>query len=165
MLIRCLLLQAALARLAARHEMLRTRFVEQDGQVLQAVLPADDPQAKLPLQRLSLPGGGAPGELERVLAELTERPHQLVGAGVPARVALVELGRDSCILQINMHHISRSLAFPFMFSCMLLPVPLFCICNFGLLPLHSGGCTHLAKHEHEVVNFVMSTVLPCARIC
>ena len=93
-----------------RHEMLRTHFVERDGQVLQAVLCPDDPQAKLPLQLLSLPGGGAPGELERVLTELTERPHQLVGAGVPVRVVLIELGQDSHILQINMHHISRSAA-------------------------------------------------------
>ena len=100
--------QDALACLVARHETLRTRFVERDGQVLQAVLPASDPHAKLPLQRLSLPGGGAPGELERLLAELTERPHQLLGAGVPARFVLVELGRDSHILHINMHHISRS---------------------------------------------------------
>ena len=95
----------------ARHETLRTHFVERDGQVLQAVLPASDPQAKLALQRLSLPEGGAPGapgELERLLAELTQRPHQLVGAGVPARFVLVELGRDSHILHINMHHISRS---------------------------------------------------------
>ena len=101
-------MQAALACLAARHEALRTRFVERDGQVLQAVLPASDPHAKLALQRLSLPDGGAPGELERLLAELTERPHQLLGAGVPARFVLVQLGPDSHILHINMHHISRS---------------------------------------------------------
>ena len=101
-------MQAALACLVARHEALRTRFEERDAQVLQAVLPASDSHAKLPLQRLSLPGGGAPGELARLLAELTERPHQLLGAGVPARFVLLELGPDSHILHINMHHISRS---------------------------------------------------------
>ena len=150
--------QAALARLATRHEMLRTRFVERDGQVLQAVRPADDPQAKLPLQRVSLPGGGAPGELERVLAELTERPHQLVGAGVPVRVALIELGQDSHILQINMHHIARSAAFLLLFACLPLPVPYLAVSTL-LVRMNSGRSQLFAKHELEVVTLVY--VMPC----
>ena len=147
-LIWCPVLQAALARLAARHEMLRTCFVERNGQVLQAVLPADNPQAQLPLQRLSLPGGGAPGELERVLAELTERPHQLLGAGVPVRVALIELGQDSHILQINTHHIARSAAFVYLFACLLLPV----LCHAVqalLMRTDSGGSTSVCFCEFD----------------
>ena len=120
--------------------MLRTRFIERDGQVLQAVLPADDPQARLPLQRVSLLGGGAPGELERLLAELTERPHQLVGAGVPVRVVLIELGQDSHILQINMHHIARSAAILSLPACLHLPV--LCLAFQTLLVSTYSGMSH-----------------------
>ena len=154
------LVQAALACLATRHEMLRTRFVERDGQVLQAVLPAGDHKGKLPLQRLSLPGGGAPGELERVLVELTERPHQLVGAGVPVRVALIELGQDSHILQINMHHISRSVAsLP---ACMpAAPISQCCLRRLCICKCTAVGLLHSSKHGLESAMLLMSIVLPC----
>lgn len=39
-------LEAALDFLVARHETLRTVFVERDGRVLQAVLPAGHPQVR-----------------------------------------------------------------------------------------------------------------------
>ena len=99
--------QAALALLARRQESLRTHFVERGGQLLQAILPADDERAAPALQRRSLPGGADGAALAAVVDELSDQPFQLVGAGVPLRAVLIAVGADEHVLFIGNHHILR----------------------------------------------------------
>ena len=104
-------MQAALAFLARRHESLRTHFVERDGQVLQAVYPANDPASLPQLQRGRVQAAG--DELSTVIADLSDKPYELVGAGVPMRMCLIEIaGGDHFALFIGMHHILRQVFFP-----------------------------------------------------
>ena len=106
--------QAALAFLARRHESLRTHFVEHDGQVLQAVYPAEDPGLLPQLERRRVQAGG--DDLSSVIAELSEKPYELVGAGVPMRMCLIDMvdmaDGDHFTLFIGMHHILRQVFFP-----------------------------------------------------
>ena len=97
--------QAALALLARRQESLRTHFVERGGQLLQAVLPADDASAAPQLQRSSLPVGADEAALAAIVEELAERPFQVVGAGVPLRTVLITAGTNDHVLFIGNHHI------------------------------------------------------------
>ena len=100
--------QAALALLARRQESLRTHFVDRGGQLLQAVLPADDARAAPPLQRRSLPGGADDeAELAAIVDELSDQPFQVVGAGVPLRAVLIAAGADDHVLFIGNHHVLR----------------------------------------------------------
>ena len=103
------LLEAALGYVVRRHETLRTYFVEEDGQVLQAVLPVDDPRAAPQLQRHSLPSNGSAAELQlqALVDKLREQPYQLTGAGVMTRYHLIALGEDDHVLFMGMHHILR----------------------------------------------------------
>ena len=100
-------LAGALAFLARRHESLRTHFVERDGQVLQAVYPADHPRAAPAVQRRCLAPGGGEAALAAVLDELSEQPFQLVGAGVPLLVVLIAVAPDDHVLFVGNHHILR----------------------------------------------------------
>ena len=100
--------QAALALLARRQESLRTHFVERDGQLLQAVVPADDARAAPQLQRRSLPGSADDdAELATIVDELSDQPFQVVGAGVPLRAVLIAAGADDHVLFIGNHHVLR----------------------------------------------------------
>ena len=116
-------LQAALALLARRQESLRTHFVERDGQLLQAVLPADDARAAPKLQRRTLPAGACEAELAALLEELAERPFQLVGAGVPLRITLIAAGGDEHLLVVVNHQILRHGRSSLQHSAMLAGVP------------------------------------------
>ena len=82
--------------------------MERDGQLLQAVLPADDARAAPPLQRRSLPGSADDeAELVAIVDELSDKPFQVVGAGVPLRVVLIAAGADDHVLFIGNHHVLR----------------------------------------------------------
>ena len=100
-------LEAALALIAKRHETLRTIFVQRDDEVLQAVLPPDDPRAAVKLQRRTLPAHSSSEELQALVAELTGQPYQLFGGGVLARFFLISAGPGTWILLFGMHHIIR----------------------------------------------------------
>jgi len=93
-------LEAALAALARRHASLRTHFVERDGTVLQAVLPAGDPRATVRLQRCSLPAGLDADQraLQAELARLIAQPYALIGGGVPLRIYLLAAGEARVLL-------------------------------------------------------------------
>ena len=113
------LVQAALTFLARRHESLRTHFVERDGQVLQAVYPAEDPASLPQLQRRRVEAAG--DELSTVIADLSDKPYELVGAGVPMRMCLIDIaGSDNFALFIGMHHILRHVFCPY--PCILFAV-------------------------------------------
>ena len=100
-------LEVALALVAKRHETLRTIFVQRNDEVLQAVLPPDDPRAAVKLQRRTLPAHSSSEELQALVAELTGRPYQLFGGGSMARFFLISAGPGTWILLFGMHHIIR----------------------------------------------------------
>ncbi|HTQ80450.1 MAG TPA: condensation domain-containing protein, partial [Thermoanaerobaculia bacterium] len=103
-------LRAALSALVARHEVLRTVFVERRGAPLQVVSPA----AAVALPVVDLGGltagcaaGTAVGEKEarRIAVEESARPFDLA-RGPLLRALLVALGPDREMLFLGLHHIA-----------------------------------------------------------
>ncbi|WP_186014296.1 non-ribosomal peptide synthetase/type I polyketide synthase [Burkholderia gladioli] len=94
-------LQWAYARVAARHEALRTIFVEHDGEPSQVVLPAED-FALAVEDRPELAGDAA--ALERFVAEDAAAPFDLA-RGPLARARLLRLGEQDHLLLLTLHHI------------------------------------------------------------
>ncbi|HEX3127436.1 MAG TPA: non-ribosomal peptide synthase/polyketide synthase [Thermoanaerobaculia bacterium] len=97
-------LEAALAGLVRRHEVLRTRFVERDGRPWQEILPP----GPVALERLDL-GALAPEEREAALARLLReeaaKPFDLA-ATAPLRAGLVRLAEGEHALWLTVHHIA-----------------------------------------------------------
>ncbi|GAA3445986.1 non-ribosomal peptide synthetase [Planomonospora venezuelensis] len=96
-------LRGALADLVARHESLRTRFVEVEGVPWAVAEPAGaaGPPGSPALERLAADG---PEEAERLVAERVNAPFDLA-AGAPARVALIRIAGDDHVLCFTLHHI------------------------------------------------------------
>ncbi|HET7462170.1 MAG TPA: amino acid adenylation domain-containing protein, partial [Longimicrobium sp.] len=93
----------ALDRIVARHESLRTTFVEHDGEPAQRVATAAE--SRFPLLDHDLAGDpGAEAELGRVLAEEAAAPFDLE-RGPLIRGRLVRLAADDHVLAVTMHHI------------------------------------------------------------
>ena len=94
-------LARALARIAERHETLRTRFVQVDGQPVQAIEPAG--------HGLPLPEGPLGLGIDSVeWRELVERESAVefdLEQGPLVRVRLVVLGERDHVLLMTMHHI------------------------------------------------------------
>ncbi len=88
-------LAAALGEVARRHEILRTRFVEIDGEPVQVV--AEEPEAALPVV-------DAAGDLDAILAAEAARPFDLA-AGPPFRALLLRQGEAEHVLLLTLHHI------------------------------------------------------------
>jgi acyl carrier protein len=96
------LLDAALAGLVFRHEALRTRFVEIDGEPWQEILPAERPA--LPLIDLSnLPLDGAEAESLRLTYAEADRPFDLA-AGPLLRAHLFRLAPEEHLFLLTIHH-------------------------------------------------------------
>ena len=101
-------MQGALAALAARHETLRTRFVERDGQFLQVVLPSSDPAAAPALVTRRPTTCGDARELSELVGSASTQPYRLLDGSVPLRAVLVPGGlRGKDLLLMCMHHILR----------------------------------------------------------
>ena len=99
--------QGALRALVGRHEVLRTRFLERGGEVLQAVLPAGHPDAAPRLQKRTLPASSGARDLEALVGELTNQPYPLLGGAPALRLALIRAGPEDAVLFCGMHHIIR----------------------------------------------------------
>ncbi|WP_449064513.1 condensation domain-containing protein, partial [Planomonospora algeriensis] len=91
-------LAAAFTAVAARHESLRTRFREVDGEPVAVV----DPPAPVALHRLTASGEQ---EARDLVAALTNTAFDLTAAP-PFRVTLIELGPDDHVLCVVVHHIN-----------------------------------------------------------
>ncbi|WP_207388911.1 amino acid adenylation domain-containing protein [Azotobacter chroococcum] len=91
-------LLGALALIVERHEALRTRFVEADGEPWQVIDPPRPPA----LEEHDL--RGAPQRLEELADAHAARPFDLAG-GPPLRVQLLQLDAARWRLQIVTHHI------------------------------------------------------------
>jgi amino acid adenylation domain-containing protein len=96
-------LKKALGAVVARHESLRTRFANVDGEPAQVI---DEP-TELPLaeQDLSeLPESEREAEMERLVRQEIRRPFNL-SADRLVRATLLRLKAEEYVLIINMHHI------------------------------------------------------------
>ncbi|MEU9999822.1 amino acid adenylation domain-containing protein [Streptomyces sp. NPDC050848] len=90
---------AALADVTARHEALRTVFVEREGQALQRVLPAHE--ARPVVERLSATEDQVPALIEATV----NRPFDLA-AELPLRATVVELAPEDHVVVLLLHHIT-----------------------------------------------------------
>jgi amino acid adenylation domain-containing protein len=96
-------LEQSVRAVTRRHEALRTRFVERNGEPLQAV----DPDAAVDLRRVdltSLPDAGRLAETHRLVREEGRRPFDL-GQGPLLRAHLVRLADTEHVLLFVLHHI------------------------------------------------------------
>ncbi|MEC4024004.1 amino acid adenylation domain-containing protein, partial [Pseudomonas fulva] len=93
-------LQRAMDTLLARHEALRTTFVQEDGQLYQQVQPA----GAVDLQWTALPDASQPQLELAVRAEITRLfdLHQ----GPLMRVKVIERAMDEWVLVLTLHHIT-----------------------------------------------------------
>ncbi|MBW8848838.1 MAG: amino acid adenylation domain-containing protein, partial [Burkholderiales bacterium] len=95
-------LQAALDRIVARHEALRTSFASLEGEPVQVIAA---PDAGLALAHMDLSGHASPeAELERLAAEEARAPFDLAH-GPLIRGRLIRLADDDHALLVTMHHI------------------------------------------------------------
>jgi amino acid adenylation domain-containing protein len=95
-------LHAALNRIVARHEALRTCFASVDGAPVQVIAP---PEVGLALAHVDLSGHANPeAELERLAAGEAGAPFDLA-SGPLIRGRLIRLADDDHALLVTMHHI------------------------------------------------------------
>ncbi|HKH48447.1 MAG TPA: amino acid adenylation domain-containing protein [Thermoanaerobaculia bacterium] len=97
-------LESALAAVIGRHEALRTRFVEVNGEPAQEVALRGDTPVLPRIDLSALPGEIRRWELLRRLSEEAERSFDLA-AGLLIRACLFRLGGES-VLFLNLHHIA-----------------------------------------------------------
>lgn len=96
------LLKSSFDSLAARHEGLRTRFVEEDGKLLQVISP--ETTFPLPCTNIShLDGAELDEELNRLGSEEARTPFDLSKDPL-FRASLILTAPDRHILQITIHH-------------------------------------------------------------
>jgi len=93
-------LRRAFALLASRHEALRTRFQEHDGQGVQRI----EAEVELPLQLVDARGGGAEQRARALFEAEVSRPFQLDHAPL-VRVLVLQLADDEHVLAVSVHHI------------------------------------------------------------
>ncbi|WP_158071797.1 non-ribosomal peptide synthetase [Streptomyces sp. CB01249] len=92
-------LDAALQDVVVRHTPLRTVFVTVDGEPRQHVVPAAE--AQVPFERREVTSG----ELDRVMAEAARHVFDL-RSELPVRATLFEVGDESSVLLLLLHHIA-----------------------------------------------------------
>ncbi|MFG6192107.1 amino acid adenylation domain-containing protein [Nonomuraea sp. JJY05] len=90
-------LTGAFGDVVARHESLRTRFPDHDGQPVAIV----EPPGPVPVERVDL---DTPEQAERLLEERANTPFEL-GSAPPLRVTLVRLSPGDHVLCVVLHHI------------------------------------------------------------
>ena len=96
-------LTRALDALAERHEVLRTRFIEVDGEPLQAI----DAASGMPLQRQdlsALPDAQRSAAIREALEREAQTPFDLA-RGPLVRAGLLQLADDDHLLTLTLHHI------------------------------------------------------------
>ncbi|MEU7103809.1 amino acid adenylation domain-containing protein [Streptomyces sp. NPDC046215] len=91
--------RAALADVTARHEALRTVFVERDGRALQRVLPADRARPAVEFRT------AGEEEAAGIVADAVARPFDLA-AEPPLRATVVRIAPDDHIAVTLLHHIT-----------------------------------------------------------
>ncbi|MEV6280757.1 non-ribosomal peptide synthase/polyketide synthase [Nocardia sp. NPDC051832] len=92
-------LRAAIGDLIARHESLRTVFVEADGQPAQRVLDLDSVEAPVLLTDAD------PAELDAAVAAAVRYEFDL-SSQIPLRVTVIRPGTEDCVVVLVVHHIA-----------------------------------------------------------
>src|SRR5664280_1722925 len=95
-------LQQSLNAIVARHEVLRTCFVEQDGDPVQ-IIRASLPFACTLLELSPLPQENRASEIQRILDEEANKPFDLKEAPL-LRALLLKLTGEEHILLVTLHH-------------------------------------------------------------
>ncbi len=96
-------LEASLGQIIRRHESLRTRFVETDGQPAQIISEAQP--IKLPVVDFGrLQGPQRDGRIQKLIGEEARRPFHLA-AGPHLRARLLKIGEQDHVFLLTMHHI------------------------------------------------------------
>jgi amino acid adenylation domain-containing protein len=96
-------LEAALSGLIARHESLRTRFMEVDGQPIQLISPPAPIQVPV-VDIQHIPEPLREQDVQRLAAEEARRAFDLT-KGSLFRVKLLRLGAEDHVLLLTLHHI------------------------------------------------------------
>ncbi|MBB5857455.1 non-ribosomal peptide synthetase [Amycolatopsis umgeniensis] len=91
--------QRAVDRLAARHEVLRTRYVDQGGEPVQVV----DPPGPVAFRLVDLTG--RPTEAHELMDQVSGRPFDL-GREHPLRVTVIRVDADEHLVALTLHHIA-----------------------------------------------------------
>ncbi|MCF7549503.1 non-ribosomal peptide synthetase [Pseudonocardia sp. WMMC193] len=91
--------RAALGDLLLRHEILRTVYVPEEGDVVARVLPLDDAPDWFGHRRVD------PGEVEALVAELSRYGFDL-GAELPIRAEVLTCGPTESVVVLAVHHIA-----------------------------------------------------------
>jgi hypothetical protein len=95
-------LHRAIARVIDRHEVLRTKLAEEDGELMQLVSP--HLELRLSIVSVSaLRGAARAREVERLVREEAARPFDLA-AGPLLRATLVRVAREAHVLLLTLHH-------------------------------------------------------------
>ncbi|NRQ32586.1 amino acid adenylation domain-containing protein [Nonomuraea sp. NN258] len=94
-------LESALIAVAARHEVLRTRYTNEDGTPAAIV----DPRPRVTLTRIDVAGADPEEHAARLVTEWTGRPFDLV-EDQPLRACLIKLGPRDHVLVVVLHHIA-----------------------------------------------------------
>uniref|UniRef100_A0AAU3H0S3 Non-ribosomal peptide synthase/polyketide synthase n=1 Tax=Streptomyces sp. NBC_01401 TaxID=2903854 RepID=A0AAU3H0S3_9ACTN len=92
-------LGAALGDVVVRHEALRTRFPQVEGEPYQEVVPAGEVRVELPVVPVRA------GELEGRIEECSGYVFDLAGE-LPVRATLLTVGEESSVLVLVVHHIA-----------------------------------------------------------
>jgi amino acid adenylation domain-containing protein len=93
-------LNRAVQSVAARHEILRTRFVDHDGEPVQLIAPA----INIPFRCEQATSENQEAELERLIKAEIEKPFDL-SSGPLLRAILFRLADDYHVLLVSIHHI------------------------------------------------------------
>ncbi len=96
-------LALALRGLAARHEVLRTRFASAGGRPVQAIEPAESVASPLPVADLETLAAARDAEALRLVAEEAARPFDLARAPL-VRARLLRLHAGEHLLLLTFHH-------------------------------------------------------------
>ncbi|MGY8637488.1 amino acid adenylation domain-containing protein [Bradyrhizobium sp. 14AA] len=95
-------LQASLAAICARHEALRSVFIERQGEPAQRVLPSPPRFERIKLK--ACPADKRPAVIRREALELAQYPFDLAREA-PLKVTLLSFDKSSHALVVNVHHL------------------------------------------------------------
>lgn len=94
--------ERAMQKIVDRHEILRTRLIEQDGEIVQEVVPSVDfHMAMIDVRRL--PEHEREARITRIIREVSTAPFDL-SAPCPLRLTLVRFAPERAMLLIAVHH-------------------------------------------------------------
>src|SRR5262249_17126964 len=97
-------LEKAIAEIFRRHETVRTRFADVDGEPVQIVMPVQQQSLQV-LDLSELPANERETEAARLAQEEAHRPFDL-SQGPMLRASILKLDHEEHVLLLTMHHIA-----------------------------------------------------------